>query len=56
MIKIGKNLDGITLYLTDEEFMQLVNGEKSPYGSNQQKAKMRKLINKYKKNNEPATR
>ena len=49
MIKIGKNYDGVTLYLTDEEFMELVKGNKVPFGTNQQKAKMRKLVTKYKK-------
>lgn len=49
MIKIGKNYDGVTMYLTDEEFMDIVNGKASIKGTNQQRARTRKLVTKYKK-------
>ena len=45
MIKIGKNYDGNVMYLTNEQFLEMVNGTRPIKGTNQQKAKIRKLIN-----------
>ena len=47
MNKIGKDANGKTMYLTDEELLAIKNGASIP-GNNQQRAKIRKLIKKIK--------
>ncbi|MFW6029223.1 MAG: hypothetical protein ACOCRO_03095 [Halanaerobiales bacterium] len=53
MIKLGKGKTGEVAYITEEEFLDAVKNP-SPYLkslNNQQKAKLRKKINRYKREN-----
>lgn len=48
MIRIGKDHEGLVMYLTDEQLKEMKNGEKPIKGTNQQKAKIRKILNRMK--------
>jgi len=48
MKRIGKNYDGKVMYLSDEELQAIKEGKLSVQGTNQQKAKIRKIVNRMK--------
>jgi hypothetical protein len=46
MTRIGKNHEGAVMYLSDEELIAMKNGKLAITGTNQQKAKIRKILNR----------
>jgi len=48
MRRIGKDHDGQVMYLSDKELRGMKNGTIQIKGTNQQKAKIRKIVNRMK--------
>ena len=48
MTKIGRGTDGKVMYLTKEELQEIKEGKRAISGNNQQKAKIRKIVNRMK--------
>jgi len=46
MKRIGKNYEGAVMYMTEDELRELKNSGGSPKGTNQQRAKIRKILNR----------
>ena len=46
MIKIGKDYDGKVMYITQQELQELKKSGARPKGTNQQRAKIRKIVNR----------
>jgi len=46
MTRIGKDNSGVIMYLSDEQLKAIKEGRISIQGTNQQKAKIRKIINR----------
>ena len=48
MTRIGKNYGGVVMYLSDAELQAMKDGKLAITGTNQQKAKIRKIVNRMK--------
>jgi len=48
MVRIGKNYEGVVMFLTEKQLQAMKDGEMPIQGTNQQKAKIRKILNRMK--------